>query len=901
MFKKILKRFFKITGITLLVIILAAIILPFIFKDKILQKVKDEINNNVNAKVDFRDFGFTIFKNFPNFTLQLDSISVVGVQEFEGDTLASIKTLSASVNLMSVISGDKYEVNSITLDNPRIQVQVLKNGKASWDIAKPSTDTTKTDTAKSEPSSFKLGLKKLSINNAYIVYDDQQGGIYAKIVNLTHSLKGDLTSDFTGIESKTDIDALTFSFGGIQYMKNNKIAIKLDVDADLKNAKYTLKENEFKINELLLGIDGWVSMPKSDIDMDLKFFAQKTEFKNILSLIPAVFAKDFEKIQTSGKIALDGFAKGVFNEKNLPAFGVNILVENAMFKYPDLPMAVTNINIDTKINNKGGSPDNTEINVNKFHVEMGQNPVDIRVIVKTPVSDPLIDATMKGKLNLADVKNFYPLGKEEELNGLFTMDLSFNGRLSSIEAQKYDEFKALGNLGIQGLAYKSKDFPQGVTINTCQLAFSPQFVELVAFDSKFGKSDFSAKGKIDNLLNYVFKNELLKGKFETNSNLMNLNEFMGNSSETPQQTTTETSSTQMSVIEVPGNIDFILTSNFSKLIYDNMEMTNVNGSIIIKDQQVQLSNLKMNLLDGDMIVNGTYGTQNKNKPIVDFDLKINQFDIQKSVKTFVTLKQLAPIAESCSGKFSTGMKLNAELDQHMSPNMKTLNGGGLLNTSTITVENSTTFNKLADALKMEKLRKLVLDKVNLEFAFKDGKIEVKPFEMKVNNMKAKIGGSNYLDQTIDYTLNIEIPKNEFGNQANDVLNNMVNQAKSKGVDANIGQMINVDALIGGTFVKPTVKVSLKGAMDNVVDNIKDKAKEEVDKLKKEAEDKARAEAERLKNEAERLKNETEAKAKAEAERLKKEAEDKAKAEAERLKKEAEEKAKEELKKKLKFP
>ncbi|MFA6923965.1 MAG: AsmA-like C-terminal region-containing protein [Bacteroidales bacterium] len=893
MFKKI----FKISGIVVLVIFAAAIILPIAFKGKIESKVKEEINNNINAKVNWKNYGLGMFRSFPDFIISIRGLTVIGVNEFADDTLANIKSLNVRIDIFSVFKGSSYKIKKITLNEPNIHLLVLKNGKANWDISKPSAAPQQSG----QPSAFKLSLQKVLINTGNLTYDAQDLGMKIIIKKLNHVLSGDMTADLTSLDNKGTIEFLTLIYGGVKYLNSVNAIISAKLDADLKNFKFTFKENEFRINQLLLGMDGYVAMPKSDIEMNLKFNVKSTDFRNFLSLIPAVYTKDFEKVQTKGKLALDGYVKGIYNDKKIPGYSVNIQIDDAMFKYPDLPKSVTNIALKTNITNTGDNADNTVINISKFHFEIGNNPVDIRMDIKTPVSDPQINGIIKGKMNLAEVKDFYPLEKEQELTGVVTADISLNGKLSSIEKKKYEDFKANGKINVSNLKYKSKDFTQSAAISEMELLFSPQFVELTSCNIKIGKSDLKAKGRIDNLLSYIFKKDVLKGTFQSSSNLMDLNEFMQPSKEeTVASKPKSDASSSLTIIEVPENIDFVANATFGKIIYDNMEMTNVDGVLKIKDKQVTLENLKMNMLDGRLAVNGFYNTKDKNKPLVDFNLDIKDFDIQKSAKTFITMQKLVPIAKSCYGKFSTKMKLNTALDSKMMPIINTINGEGLLNTTKISVQDFAPLTKIGDALKMEKLKKLSLDKINFSFNFINGKIIVKPFDFTFEKIKGKIGGSNSFDQTIDYVANLEIPRSEFGGAANGVLNNLTSQANSKGANFKVGDIVKVDALIGGTVTKPTIKLGMKGTMNNVIEDAKNKVKDEINKKKNEAENK-------VKEEVNKNKKELEDKAKAEQERLKKEADDKVKAEQEKIKKEADDKLKKEkenlknnLKKKIKF-
>ncbi len=889
-----MKKVILIIGIVFALLLGAAVVLPIIYKDKIIAIVKDEANKNLNAKVNFGDFGLSLISSFPDFRICMEGLSVAGINEFESDTLAFIKELNLDVDIMSVINGKEIGINAIILDAPRINAHVLKGGKANWDITKPSADTAAA--APAEPSTFSMKLKKLKISDGDIVYNDEDGNIFASLKDLDLTLKGDMTQDNTSLDTEAEIAALDVVMDGVKYLSKTNTELKAVIDADLKNSKYTFTENELRLNNLFLGFDGWVAMPAEDIDMDIKFNAKKTDFKNILSLIPAVYAKDFESVKTEGKLALDGFAKGRYNEKMLPAFGLKVLVENAMFKYPDLPKQVDNINIDVKINNPGVDADLTVIDISKFNFKIAENPVEMKFLVKSPVSDPDIDGKIAGKIDLSSVKDVMPLDSAE-LNGKITADIVLKGKKSSIDNERYSEFDAKGEFTAQDMKYSSKDLPQAVDIKYAQLKFSPAFVELVSFDSKIGKSDFKANGKIENFLDYFFaENGLLKGNFNLNSNQIDLNEFMSSEDETA---TAKTDTASFAVIDVPANIDFTLTSAIGKLLYDNIEMTNVKGNITIKETKVALNNLAMNLMDGTMNLNGSYDVSNIKKPLVDFDIAANGFDITKTFNTFNTVQKLAPVGKYAKGKFSSSMKFKTELDTKMEPVLTSLSGDGKLSTNQVRLEGFAPINKLADALKMEKLKKQELNNLNLSFKFENGRVNVEPFDMTFAGFKTKIGGSTGFDQTIDYVMNFEIPRAEFGGQANAVLNNLVSQANSKGAGVNVGEKINVNAMIGGTVTNPTVKTGLKDAANDVMNDLKDRAQEELNKQKEELERKAREEADKLKNQAEQKVKEEADKLKQEAEKKKKELEDKAKQEAEKAKKAAEKKAKEEAEKKLK--
>lgn len=870
-----MKKVLKITGITLLVLLVLIISLPFMFKGKIIDIVKEQANANLNAKVDFGEFDLGLISTFPNFNFSIDNVTVDGVDKFEGTQLANIKNLSLKVDLMSVISGDEIKIKSIYIEEPTVNAVVLADTSANWDIAK-ATEEIEEEVVEEETSPFKLNLQDLTIKNAKINYEDATMNLTTSIIGLNFNLSGDMTQDVTDLVTKTVIDELNLTMDNIAYFKKANVEADAIIKADLANYKFTFTDNQFRLNELFLGFDGWVAIfeDNDDIDMDITFNAQKTDFKNILSLVPAVFMTDFASVKTEGKLALNGFAKGKMTETALPAFGLDLLVEKAMFKYPDLPKAVNNIHVDLAVSNPGGSEDNTLINLKRFYMEMAGNPVEMKMKLSTPISDPNIDANLMAKLDLASVKDVMPMEAGDEMNGKINADVTLKGKMSSIDNERYEEFEAKGSFGITEMLYKSDSLPYDVKLQQMTLNFSPQFVELANFDAQIGKSDMHASGKIENFIAYVLDDStnVLTGNFMFNSTVMDLNEFM-TEEEVAAAEGTEAAEEPLTVIEVPRNIDFSLTSTLSKVIYDNMEITDMKGLITVKDQKVGMKDVAMNLLGGKMMMNGFYETTNPAAPGINFDMAIQDFDVATVVSTFNTIEEMAPYAKNAKGRFNTSLKLEGILDKEMMPDMNSLTGNGDMLTKNIKVEDVKAMNQLADVLKNDNLRVLEVNDAKIKYAFKDGRVNIEPFDVKLGKTTGTMSGSNGFDQTIDYKMTLKTPTKELG--AGDALNKLQSQASGLGMSLKSAETVSVDVLMKGTFDDPKVSVSLKDAVGSVTDEIKEQVKEkiteEVDKAKEEAKKKAREQADKLIAEAEKNAQKIRDEAKAAADKVRAEA------------------------------
>lgn len=500
-----MKKVFLIVFGTLVFLLLAMAAAPFLFRDKIKAKVDEAIAQSVNAKVyyDINKFGISFFKNFPNLSLTLGDFGVINNAPFAGDTLADIKEFVVVVDIMSAIKGQNLIIRKISLNQPYINIQKNIDGVANYDIAKPSTDTT---TAKpSEKSAMKTSINKWEIIHGKVIYDDKTIPMYAQILDLNHTGSGDFSADILDLATQTNIESITVRYDSVSYLNNKKMDIKLVLNMDNANAKYTFKENSIKINDFAFAFDGWLQMKKdSSIDMDLTYKVQETAFKNILSLVPGMYTASFKDLESDGSLAFDGFAKGTYFKEKLPTFGLNLMIKDGKFQYPKLPTPVKNVQVDLNIANKDGVIDNTLINLKNVHFEMGSNPIDAKMIVKGLKTMDL-DGQVKAKLNLAEVTQIFPLDSLT-LKGIFDLDAKVKG--------VYKDAKQLPALDVK-MAMKDG------YVKTLKMPNTP--LEQINFSSTVKNATGTMKDMVATLDNYTM---LLDGeKFTANAKVENFDDY----------------------------------------------------------------------------------------------------------------------------------------------------------------------------------------------------------------------------------------------------------------------------------------------------------------------------------------------------------------------------------------
>ena len=791
-----MKKVLKIAGITLGVLLILILVLPFAFQGKIEKLVKQEGNKMLNAQFDFSALDISLIRNFPSASITLEDFWLKGAGEFQNDTLIQAGELTAAVNLFSLFGNSGYDISKIIIEDTKVKAIVLENGHPNWDVMKPSADTTDTEETPTESAPIRIKLQKLSIKDLSVSYDDRQGGMYAAINHLNATCSGDFGSERTTVDLSMETPSLTYRTGGIPFLNKARLEADMNVDADFANNKYTLKDNTISLNAIQVNIDGWAAMQKNGIGMDMKLNTNEVGFKELLSLIPAIYAKDFQDLKTDGKASLTAFAKGILGQDQVPQFEVALDVKDGMFRYPSLPAGVENINIAANVKNAGGNIDATEITVSPFDFVLAGNPFSLKASVKTPMSDPDLQASAQGTLDLGKIKEVYPL-EDMTLNGTIQADMNLAGKLSYIEKEQYDQMKAAGSIRLNNMKLNLQDMP-AIDIQRSTFSFSPRYLQLSETSINIGQNDLTVDSRFENYLGYALKGSTLKGNLNISSNHINVNDFISSDTTTVQapetHDSTTVSSSEAGVIRIPENIDFTMQANLKEVLFDKMKLETVSGVLTVKNGTVDMRNLSFNTMGGSITANGAYSAPKGVQPHLNAGFDMKGIGFAQAYEELGLVQQLAPIFSGLKGNFSGNLKINTPLDEKMSPVMQQVQGSGSLSTKDLSLSDVKFINQVADIVKKPSMKDIQVKDLNLDFEIADGRVTTQPFDLKLGDYTMNLSGSTGLDQTIDYTGKITLP--------------------SGGIGSKLG---TVDMTIGGTFTSPKVGIDMASLAKNAAE------------------------------------------------------------------------------------
>lgn len=808
-----MKKFVKILTTVVVIVLAIALIVPIALRGKIADIVKTEANKMLTAQLDFERLNISLLRHFPNASVELKGLTLIGGEEpFAGDTIVAARRISVVVNLMSLFGDSGFEVTKVILADPALHAHKMADGAVNWDVMRPSEEPAADEEAaageEEDGSSFRLSVRDFRISGATIRYEDDSTRMSFSTDPLTLRLRGDMSADRTTLDLRLKTERTNFVSGGIPLLSDAELELVADIDADLQNKHFAFSRNTLRVNAIQVGLDGWVEMKDDAVAMDLKAGCEAVQFKDVLSLVPAFYTRDFKKLTAGGELALSLWARGEMRGSQLPAFELKSSVRNGSFQYASLPKAVTDINIEARIANPGGVMDRTEIDLSKFGLRMAGNSLAATFYATNLASDPTFRVSADGKVDLGAVKEVYPLEKGMELEGVITADVQLSGRMSDIEKNRYEALGAKGTLVVEEMGLTLEKLPP-VHIRRAAATITPAAMTLGEFGLTVGRSDLSANGQLSGYLGYLLRGEELSGRLYVKSELLDLNEIMAalpaDETDTPEveeETPADAAVDTATALEVPRNLRLSLNTDLKKILFQKMTIENLTGEMSMADGRLSLDGLRLGLFGGQASASGSYSTaDDPARPALKLKADFTKASFQKTFEELEMVQKLVPIFEKTGGDYSLSLDLQTALDAAMSPDLGTLTATGEIRSENIHIQNIKAFEAMAEALGNDKLRTIEAKDVAIRFAIRDGRISTAPFDLKIGDVNVNLSGSTGLDQTIDYQAKVGIPGS--------------------------GVLQNVAVNIGGTFSSPKITLGVKETVQEAVTNV---VNEQIQKL-----------------------------------------------------------------------
>lgn len=825
----------------LAVLVVALILVPILFKDRIVERLRIELNERIDATVSFSEIDVSLLSTFPTLTAKVESLSIAGKGEFEGVTLLAADSIEAGVDLVELIMSGAIEIQSIDVDRPTVHVVVNQDGRANYHIV--ASQPADTDAAE-EP--LALEIERYRISRGTITYDEP--GVHIRVLELEHRGHAAISGSTHRLSSETTAGSVSVALGRVTYLKEAKASLSVDGTVETEEPRLTLRSLALSINELAFEGSGDIAWPGEATELDLRVASKKgLPIKALVSAIPNAYAADFSGLKASGAFSIEATAKGQLgpDDGDIPSFTVLASIRDGALKYPDLPLGMTDIHLDAKAVHPGGNLDKMRIEVPKYAITAGKSHANGRLSITRPMSQPEIDLVLDGRFDLAEIAKAYPVPDVEALEGLVVAKVDLSAKGEQIG-------KLTGEIRVSDLLYRPEKAP-AIRIPTAQVELSPESTKIKELRAEVAESDAAMNGLISPITVLLLGDQPITASIWLQSKRLRVEDFL--SPDAPED------GSEPSGFVLPDDVDAKLQFDVGELTYGDLVLKDFKGTGRIRNRKLILDDVRANALGGSMKLDGTLATPVDGPATFDIHYAVDKVRFADAFAALPSLRAYAPIARFVDGRFSTDFNAKGTLDEALSPNLDSIDASGFA--SALQSKLSSDFKPLA--LLNEAIpsipKPLDMESIRARFQIKDGALELKPTTVQARGVSMQLSGTHGLDQEMKYQVTSDVPLDKL-------TSSLAKQVKTLGLDLSKAKTVGVRAKLSGSITSPRISVdvdtsALRGAVADAVSA-------------ELAEQKARAfrevteQAKRLVDEAEKRADQIRAEAAKAAERIRKE-------------------------------
>ncbi|MBC2838889.1 AsmA-like C-terminal region-containing protein [Robiginitalea sp. SC105] len=809
------KKLLKIFGGILLFLLLLVIGIPLFLEAKIGPILRSNVNKAITGEFDFEDASLSLIRNFPNARVSLTGMRITTAAPFEGDTLLTAREAYLVMGIGELFkgAGEPIGIRELYISGADLRLKIDSLEQPNYMIAVEDTDPgSSADTAEG----FTFDLQDYQLRDSRISYSDRSSGIDFVLEEIQHEGTGDLSLAESRLQTRTQA-LISLAMDSVQYLRRNSLQLDALIGIDLGTDTYTFLENSGTINQMPLVFEGSVQLVEDGQEIDLAFRTPSSDFKNFLALIPEAYSKDLANVSTSGNFSLEGTVKGRSDDTRIPGFDIRMEATDASFRYPDLPRGIDDINFSARLHNTTGDMDDTFLEIPKAGFRIDQDAFAMNARIQSLTTNPKVDAAVKGTVNLANLNQAYPVDMAPGLSGLLRADIQTAFDMASVENKRYQDTRTSGTLQVSNLNLQTDNFREPVKISEASLRFDPALARVEKLSGTLGQSDFSLNGSIPGYLGYMFNNGLLRGDFNLSANQLVVADFM--SPEPP--TGAEADPAADSAFRIPENLDLTIRGQAATVNYDGLPLRNVSGGLLVRDQQLQIQDVRSDALDGKLSLNGMLSTR-EGAPRFDMNLGIDGFRIRETLEAIELFKTLAPIAAIVEGKLNSRVSLSGLLNEDFTPDLMSLAGNVVAEVlaTDVTGNKARVLEALDTRLDFFKMEDLDLKGLKTVLNFENGLVTVRPFSFSYRDIEVTVAGSHSFDQQLNYTATLQVPAKYLGSE----VNRLVTELQEPGLQE---ATIPVVATIGGRYSEPTVQTDLNQAVTGLTSRLVEAQKQKL--------------------------------------------------------------------------
>ncbi len=784
-------RFVFWIAFILVILVITAISLVYIYEDDVKAIIIKELNKNLNAEIrlDPTNIDLTIIKTFPDCALEFKNIACMeAIKSEKRDTLVFAKSLQLKFDIKDLWN-KKYDIKKIKMTDAFCRLKVNSKGKPNYIVWKQSTDTIDSN------DSLKFNLEQIEFVNVNMSYADLQYKVRTQFNMKQVDLSGNFSDTDYELKGEGDLYVNKVSVNKTDYINNKNVKYKAELQ--VRKDLYKIKTCDAHLNKMHIETNGMMVYGDSLSELDLAFKGMNLDIQSVLSLLPESQKDRIRDYKSEGNFYVNGKMK----YKKDYSVNVDFGVSNTTVVYQPKDAKLTNLNAKGKF---VSSKDQTLLELKNVSGDLISDHF-YGDLALTNFNDPYLDLKVGGTLDLENFTKFWPIDTISKLKGKIT----FNGLVKSkVEELKRNMLSENASLELQAslknLVIQFKKQRDSTNIYSCELRALDRLVEVKDLSIKKGRSDLKINGKVEGAFNYILDDKNpLKIHGDLKSERIVVEDFIYD----------EVSATKKSEVDVHDNINFILDASIDALSFGKFNAAKLQGNIELKNKKIMAESLNLNTMDGNATIDALLDLNGKNLE-VSMHGEMAKINVSKLFAQLNNFDQETLKDNNVGGLLSASIDFSGTWNKFLEPDLNSMKA-----ISDLQIEQG----RLVDFKPLESLAKFVdiNDLKSIKFSSLQSRVEISKSiitipktAIKNSALNIDFWGTHSFNNDIDYHIQL-------------LIGDYLNKKRKPDADYEFDLVENdpenrrsAFILMTGTVDKPIIKYDRKGMKQKIKEDIK---------------------------------------------------------------------------------
>jgi uncharacterized protein involved in outer membrane biogenesis len=746
-------RFFTWTFGIFIFLLLVLVGLTYIYQDEVKGYVIAEVNKRVNTTilVDGKDIDLTIIKTFPDVSVIFRNIAALDATgAAKPDTLMKAESISLGFNILDLFHHN-YSIHNITIENGKLDLRVDAKGRDNYHFLKETTDTITNDT-----SHVDFALDNISLVNVVCSYTDKKSKSAYKVDFHELNFSGDFGKDKYEFQTNSDFTIGKIMSSGVSYFKGDPGSFDVVVEIDNLSKNYAIRKGKLKISDLALNVSGNMTEQKKNFLLDLGVKGDDIDLPAALSLLPASYKSDLDRLESSGEFYIDASIKGLYGDTLIPdinaSFGIN---SGATLERKDGSVKLTGISLKGVFSNVKGKDG---LQLNSFTASSLKSKFTGSFAL-TDFDQPHYRADLSGHVDIGELQSVLQLDTIEETSGLLDIQLQASGspaKGTMLTAKDFRAFKTSGTAKLTGARIKLKGASFPVDSVNGKLSFDGNNVTVEGFTARALKSDIVIDGQVKNLLGYLFtEKEALDISGDLSSTNLDLNSLLySEKTETKKQA----ADSNYRLI-LPERLRLNLNTSIKHVLFRKFEASEIAGSMQLNKQRLTADPISFHSMDGTISGSGMIDGTREDSLLITCNADIENVSIYKlfyQMENFGQDNDTTITYNNVKGNLSSKVNFASLWGNDLNVNEKkiytdadiTIANGELINFRPLEV--------LSRFIKLDDLKDIKFKSLHNNIEIKNRLISIPKMEINSSAINITMSGTHDFDNNVDYHFIVDL-------------------------------------------------------------------------------------------------------------------------------------------------